>query len=357
MISLPMNSSDFRLLSPEVIEIETEDFELAKEISGEVAVEAHQWQSYLNAVALLSFEKWLTERMPGKIVERDITKIDKVGYLNLKGFKFCLIAIEHLLDEIVSIPENVIYNFELAAHFYVLLEVLEEEEEVIVRGFLRSDELVNYLLKGNVQSQLKGVYEIPFSAFDAEPNHLLSYCRLLEPSAIPLPCAEVETSATPSLTKAAEQLSECLKETRTKLGQWLEGIFESSWETIDTLISPEAMVAFGVRNAESGAKRAKLIDLGMQLENQSFALLVTVTEEIEERLNISIQLHPMREKKYLPPNVKLALLSKAGKILQEVISRSQDNYIQLKPFKGESGKRFSVEISLNDVKIKEDFEF
>jgi hypothetical protein len=295
--------------------------------------------------------------MPVKIVERDITKIDNVGYLNLKGFKFCLIAIEHLLDEIVSIPENVIYKFELAAHFYVLLEVLEEEEEVIVRGFLRSDELVNYLLKGNVQSQLSGIYEIPLSAFDAELNHLLSYCRLLEPSAIPLSCADVENSVASSLTKATEHLSEYLQETRTKLGQWLEGVFESSWQTIDTLISPEAMVAFGVRNADSGAKRAKLIDLGMQLENQSFALLVTVTEEIEERLSISIQLHPMREKRYLPPNVKLALLSKARKTLQEVISRSQDNYIQLKPFKGESGKRFSVEISLNDVKIKEDFEF
>lgn len=357
MISLPMNSSDFRLLSPEVIEIETEDFELAKEISGKVAVEAHQWQSYLNALALVSFEKWLIERMPGKIVEPDITKIDKVGYLNAKGFKFCLIATEQLLDEIANLPEDVTSNFELVAHFYVLLEVLEEEEEVIVRGFIRADELVNYLSRGNVQPQLSGIYEIPLSAFDAEPNHLLSYCRLLEPSAIPLPCAEVENSATPSLTEAAEQLSEYLQETRAKLGQWLEGIFDSTWQTIDTLISPEAMVAFGMRNAELGAKRAKLIDLGMQLGNESFALLVTVTEDVEEKLSISIQLHPMGETRYLPPNIKLALLSKAGKTLQEVTSRNQDNYIQLRPFKGEAGKRFSVEVSLADASVKEDFEF
>ena len=111
-----------------------------------------------------------------------------------------------------------------------------------------------------------------------------------------------------------------------------------------------------MRNAESGAKRAKLIDLGMQLGNESFALLVTVTEDIDDKLGIAVQLHPMGERRYLPPNVKLALLSKAGKILQEVISRGQDNYIPLKPFKGETRKRFSIEVSLNDVKIKEHFE-
>lgn len=357
MISLPMSSSEFRLLMPEVIEIETEDFELAKEISGNVAVEAHQWQSYLNALALLSFEKWLIERMPEKEVERDVTKIENVGYLNVKGFKFCLIATEHLLDEIVAVPQNVILNSELAAHFYVLLEVLEEEEEVIVRGFIRADELAHYLLAANVQPQFNGFYQIALSAFDPEPNHLLSYCRLLEPSAIPLPCAEAGVSVMPSLTKAAEQLSGDLKETRTKLSQWLEGVFDSSWQTIESLINPEYNVAFSVRNADSGVKRAKLIDLGMQLGHESVALLVTVTEDIENKLGISIQLHPMGEKRYLPPNVKLALVSKTGKIIREVISRSQDNYIQLMPFKGENGKRFSVEVSLANVSVKQDFEF
>jgi hypothetical protein len=39
-----------------------------------------------------------------------------------------------------------------------------------------------------------------------------------------------------------------------------------------------------------------------------------------------------------------------------VRSRPQDSYIQLKSFKGEPGKRFSIEISLGDVSVKEEFE-
>ena len=39
-----------------------------------------------------------------------------------------------------------------------------------------------------------------------------------------------------------------------------------------------------------------------------------------------------------------------------VRSRPQDSYIQLKSFKGEPGKRFSIAIALGDVSVKEEFE-
>ncbi len=79
-------------------------------------------------------------------------------------------------------------------------------------------------------------------------------------------------------------------------------------------------------------------------------------QETQEKLSGSIQLYPTRRERYLPPNLKLTLLSKAGKTLQDVTSRSQDNYIQLKSFKGEPGKRFSIEVSHLDVSVREDFE-
>lgn len=357
MLDLLMNLNDFRLLFPEAIELENEDFQQAKGISNKLASEAHQWQTYLNVLALVGFEKWLMERMPEQIVERNITKIDNAGYLNLKGFKFCLIATEHLLDEIVTVSQDVIFNSQLAAHFYVVVEVLEEEEQVIIRGFQRGDKLVDYLPKDRVNNQSNGLAIVPLSAFDSEPNHLLSYCRLLAPTTIPLPFRSSENSVAESLIKATDQLSEYWNENRTKLSQWLGGVFDSSWQAIDALISPETNLASSVRNAESGAKRGKLIDLGMQLGNQTFVLLVNVIEEAEEKLSILIQLHPTGGKRYLPSDLKVILLSKAGKTLQEVTSRSQDNYIQLKAFKGEPGKRFSIAVTLNNVSVREDFEF
>jgi hypothetical protein len=69
----------------------------------------------------------------------------------------------------------------------------------------------------------------------------------------------------------------------------------------------------------------------MQLGDRTVALIVNVMSETEIKLRIFAQLYPTGKQKYLSPNLKLSLLSKAGKILQEVQARNQDNYIQLKP--------------------------
>jgi len=353
MVIFPGNSTNLRFLLPEVIWLEPEYFEQASEISNKVSGEAHQWQTYLNALALFGFEKWLSERIPEQIVNRDLNVTEAICHFQLGEFKLCLIATDNLINEVVNLPIAIDLP-KFAAHFYVLLEVLEEQEQVIVRGVLRYDQLINYQSRSNLQLP-KSCYQLPLSLFDAEPNHLLFYYRYLESTAIPLPIASAEHPAMPS-QKAKEKLPGYLEQTRIKLSQWLQGVFDEGWQAIDALINPEANLALSTRNTESGAKGGKLINLAMQLGSQTVALLVTITPETEEKLGSSIQLHPTGGERYLPPNLKLTLLSKAGKTLQEVQSRSQDNYIQLKSFKGELGKRFSVEVSLSDVSVKEEFE-
>ena len=56
---------------------------------------------------------------------------------------------------------------------------------------------------------------------------------------------------------------------------------------------------------------------------------------------------------FLPQNIKLILISKAGKILQEITSNFQDKCIQLNVLKGEPGKQFSIKVSLGDSSIME----
>lgn len=358
MLNFTANSTDIRLLLPESIWLEAEDFEEAKKISDghsrsvserrpagsdRVNNEAEKWQNYVNALALLGFEQWLSTRINQQSIKRD----SNISYLKVGEFKFCIIATENILDEEVNLAVDFIEKPELAAHFYVLLEVLEEQEEVIIRGFLRYDELVNYKTKVKLQAR-DGFYRLPLAEFDPEPNHLIFYSRFLEPTAIALPVA--------TETKAEENLVVYLQETTTKLSQWLQGVIDESWQAIDTLLSPEVNLAFSTRSVEVATKRGKLIDLGIQLSHQTVALLVNITEEAQEKISISIQLHPTGKEKYLPPNIKVTLLSKAGNILQQVEARGQDNYIQLKLFKGERGKRFSIEVSLDELSVRENFE-
>lgn len=353
-LSSPLTNS--RLLPPELIWLEPEQVEQAKAMSDRdrSTPEAHQWQSYLNALALLGFEQWLSDRLPEQSIQRSSKPIESVDYVEMSGFTVCLIAVEHVLDETVRIPQAVVEQPALAAHFYVVHEVSEEQELVTVRGFCRYDELIDYRDRHNYQVQ-DGYYQLPIALLDAEPNHLLFYCRSLQPAAIAL--GATESVALPiSNAIATDGFLVALTNTTTQLSQWLQDAFEQNWQAIDQLINLDAYLASSTRSLDSVVRRGKLINLGVQLGQQAVALLVNVTSEAEGKLGVLVQLHPTGEARYLTANLKLSLRSQTGKTLQEVTARSQDNYIQLKSFKGVPGTRFSVAIHLDRETVEENFE-
>ena len=350
MLESPIYSQEFRLMHSETISLEAEHLERVKHMSEKASGAAGlTWQQYLNLLALIGLEDWLSGRIKQKTLSRDANTSQFVGYLQRGDFKFCVIAAEHLLDEIIDIPYDSIYKPELAAHFYVVIEVLEEDEGAIIRGFLRRDELDNYCRGANLLQKAGSLYQIPLSAFDIEVNHLVFYCRYIEASAIPLPMSSVCKILEPMVVQQ-------LRESTTKLSWWLQDIFDESWLTIEELINPQGNLAFSTRSIAPGIRKGKLIDMGVQLDNLTVVLLINIIEGTDEKLGVLVQLHPAGGERNLPANLKLSLLSKAGKTLNEVSSRIQDNYIQLKPFRGEVGTFFTIEISLGDIKVNESFE-
>ena len=348
MLSSEKYSTDLRLLLPEVIWLEPEHFQQARKMSNQVRSEAQQWKTYLNTLGLSAFQEWLRERMPEQPINRETNLIEPICQLKVGEFKLGVIATEHILDEVVHVPQAAIDRPDEAAHFYVVLEVAEEQEEAIIRGCLRYDELVNYRSKVNLQLSQDSCYQLPLSLFDAESNHLLFYCRHLEPSAIPLPGVSKES--------VPDSLLSVVESSRAKLSQWLEGVFDPGWLSIDALLGSEPNLAWSTRGIREGAKGGKLINLGMELGDQQVVMLVTVKPEDSEKIGIQIQLSPTQGERYLPPNAQLTLYSKSGRKLQSTQSRGQDNYIQLKPFKGKEGIEFSVEVSIGDISVIEDFE-
>ena len=247
---------------------------------------------------------------------------------------------------------------EYKAHFYVLLEVLEEEEEVVIRGFLPHNQLVE--LKNNLNLPITNdCYQLPLSVFDIEPNHLLLYLRYVQASEFAPLVVDSQVN------QVSENLSNIVNATTTKLSQWLQGVIDEGWQTLDSINKPELSLAFSTRNIPKDTKRAKIIDLGMNLSNQKVALLINIFPEKSDdiknnddrgKISVSVQLYPVNGENFLPHNIKLVLLSKAGKVLQEITSRIQDNCIQLNAFKGERGKKFSIQVSLGDSRITENFE-
>ncbi|MEI2579873.1 DUF1822 family protein [Scytonema sp. PRP1] len=139
------------------------------------------------------------------------------------------------------------------------------------------------------------------------------------------------------------------------LNQWFQQTFETAWQAVELLLGPNFVYRGIDTGQEAAVKRAKLIDLGIQFGSQAVVLLVAITPETEQRVSVRVQLHPSAGTTLLPRGVKLALLSSSKEISQEVQAREQDNYIQLKRFRGQAGEQFSIKIALNDAEIIEDF--
>lgn len=157
-----------------------------------------------------------------------------------------------------------------------------------------------------------------------------------------------------------EKITQLITNTTVNLGQWFNSVFASGWQSLDALINPrQGNLAFafrqGVSERELTVEAAKIIDLGVQLGNQSVALLIGFTLEKDNKIAIRIQLHPADGETYLPQKIKLCLFSRSGKMLQKFESRSQDNLIQLKRFTCPIGTKFSLQVALDDFMFAENF--
>ena len=160
-----------------------------------------QWQVYLNALALLGFEQWLHQRAPELMLTDEQCSIHHPIYASLINatynlqvgeFKLCILAIGSLTDTQVSLPRAVLDLPEFAAHWYVLVEVLEECEQARIYGCFSYDSLTrqaNSLSIEELTIELDWNYAVPIERFTLEPDDLLLNLRCLDPQAVSLPIA------------------------------------------------------------------------------------------------------------------------------------------------------------------------
>lgn len=207
---------DFETLPVETIAFTSSQISRAIQLSRQVDSE-QQWQTYLNALALLSFEQWLERRGSGLSFNQEQCTIVQsqdttTCYIQVNGFKLCLVATESLPSDTIAFPSSVIDSPEFAAHFYVAIAIYEEQEHAIVSGFLRHDQLQDH------QQPLldeEGTYLLPLTWFDDDPNQLLLSLRCADVATIPLPSRSIALNPHP-------QLRQLLIQPIVTVGRWLQ---------------------------------------------------------------------------------------------------------------------------------------
>ncbi|NJN13129.1 MAG: DUF1822 family protein [Richelia sp. SL_2_1] len=219
---LPM-TLEFEQLPPEAISLSHSQINQAIELSSQIRNESKQWQTYLNALSLSAFENWLESRSNSLNINRNectvlqpglASLIPTIANLKVGEFKLCLITSGNFIDEQVDLTRIVIDLPEYIPHFYVLVEILEEEETAIIQGFLSYQELSARQQNVNLQPDSDWTYELPLTWFCNEPDRLLLYLRCLEPSAIPLPT--IPTNRAENLELIQQELISKLPQLKVK---------------------------------------------------------------------------------------------------------------------------------------------
>ncbi|MEL6580780.1 MAG: DUF1822 family protein [Cyanobacteria bacterium J06621_12] len=183
---------DFESFSATGIELSTSQVDQAIALSDRLENPERQWRTYLHSLALFGFETWLQSRHDVEL-ETDNCSVRQPsqanyinGAFNLKvgQYKICLLTNGVTIDEFITIDRALIDLPEYAAHFYLLLDVVEEQAEVRLSSFIRYDEI-----KQHQQALVPApdwTYELPLAWFEHQPEDLLLYLRCIEPEQIQL---------------------------------------------------------------------------------------------------------------------------------------------------------------------------
>ncbi|HEY9692997.1 MAG TPA: DUF1822 family protein [Oculatellaceae cyanobacterium] len=289
---------------------------LAQEISNDLSNPIKKKQVYLNTLAVYAVEHYLrclgfnTDRLHSDSYNPVMVKLMNIADLNLTDIgriecRPVLPNANHL-----EIPAEVL----LDRIGYVAVQLSED---------LKSANILGFTSTAAAEVSLNDLQSV---------EDLLIYLSELEP--------KTNEVVTPS--KESELVN---------LGKWFDGIISTGWETIDQLLNPLQLgVAF---KKQVSVTRGKKINLGMLVDNLSVALVVKLTSQFNQEVEVLIQLYPT-ENLSLVEGIKLIVSDESGEVLDQAISRSGDNWIQLE-LSAELGEKFSVIVGYDEVNVRQDF--
>ena len=364
-----------------------------------------RWRAYMNQICLHGFLNWVkAEYVPEASIWHSSPGIPAFWeFVNgtailLKEKRVVLIPSEAIDDSELEVPQEWVDIPSWAADYYLAVQVTPDGEWVRIWGYITHTELKSL-----------ADYDQVDRTYCIDARHLIKdlnafwmtyqFCGTEEMKAEIAPLPELSTVQAENLVQRLSNLSVTFlrlavpfttwgvlleneqwrqrlyqqrlqylrqaaptqfSQVQVSLSRWLEQIFDASWQAIETFFEPNSSsLAFNFRTSSglnaATIKRAKLIDLGMEIEAHKVILLIALIPEANQQVSIRVQLHPAWNLPYLPANIKLVLLSDRGEILQQVQARIQDIFVQLKLFDGEVGECFSIQVALDSCQITENF--
>lgn len=158
-----------------------------------------------------------------------------------------------------------------------------------------------------------------------------------------------------------------LENVTIQLSKWLElpNKFENEWLPYSVLFknSLREDLASSLRGTKSltadpnkslvTATRGKKIDLGIQVDKNQVALVITLAPGENENINILAQVYAIHSL-HLPAGLELVIIDETEQPFLQAEAREKDQLIQLEFF-GSPGERFSIKLALQENSIIKHF--
>ena len=149
---------------------------------------------------------------------------------------------------------------------------------------------------------------------------------------------------------------------RTTLSQWLQGVVQTGWQTVEDLLLQNMLhqqpvwsfrTSSQTPTSESPMTRAKVLKLRSQVETKSIALIVGLLPAEATVMDVWVKVCPTGNQMHLPADLDLMVLDDTGVVVMQAQSRETE-MIQLK-FKAMMGEIFSVKVALGIDAVTENF--
>lgn len=392
---MPLTLAQLSLACPDQLWLEFSESEqkTALPVTQDYSYEAARHRAFLNrlALAVLLPELSAASETSAQLASSENLWEFVTGFaVNLGKNRLVIIPSETIDTDEFSVPQEWVDIPELAADYYLAVQVNLEDGWLRMWGFSTHDKLKTegrydpgdrtYSLDSedmfeNLNTLWVSQQLCPAEKAEIQPLPTLSHNQIerfigdLEKPSLYSPRLKMPFTQWGALL-AVEDFREQLYHRRIgkesamqKIVNLTEGILPKMWLFLEELVTVHSVNFSSARGgSRTGGNegdrpaqaRGRMIDLGIQLVGHPVALIVYLSPESNNKWNILLQLRPGGGQTYLPPDVQMIVLDDAGEVFLEARSRSADNWIQLE-FTGQPGERFSVKVALGDASIVEDF--
>lgn len=371
------------------IEISEKDITAAEPSPRDYSNETGRHYAFINQLCLNAFLQWMKDNLdlesqPKPFPERFIWEVINGKAIIYRNKRLVIIPSDAIDLQDFAIPQEWVDIPRLAGDYYLPVQVDLENRYLHIWGFISRRTLKEKADRDTIYR----TYYVNGDDIISDLDTLWAACQLCrdekgEVAALPV-LSEHEAQQliiqlgkpspySPRLEAKFEHWGALLNEERwlkqlylqrqeqakakaiVPLRQWLENKFDEAiqagWLAVSNFGEPIPLM----NKALNTIKRAKLLNLQLQMRQQSIILLIAIAPEADDKYGVLVQAHPSNGDRYLPANLSLTLKSEAGKELQTSVARERDNFIQLLYFRCKPKTQFGIELGLEGVNIVETF--